>query len=93
MHKGKYTMLTLITKAPAIPLVQASRLTCIGMQYTVVGSGYDYVVTASGEQLICTCGEPACVHIQAVQAQQARNTAANTRRDAYTALFDLGYLE
>jgi hypothetical protein len=86
-------MLTLITKAPAIPLVQASRLTCVGMQYTVAGPDYDDVVAVNGEQITCTCGEPACIHIQVVQKHQARNAAANARRDAYTALFDLGYLE
>ncbi len=86
-------MLTLITKASDISLVQASRLTCVGMQYTVAGSGYDNVVTADSEQITCTCGKSACIHIQAVQAQQVRNTITNARRDVYTALFDLGYLE
>ncbi len=86
-------MPSLIMEAPAIPILQASRLTSVGMQYTVATPKYLDVVTANGEQLTCTCGESACIHIQAVQAQQARNTAANTRRDAYTALFDLAYAE
>lgn len=86
-------MLTLLAKAPAIPIVQGSRLTCLGMQYIVTGSDYDDVVTTNSERLTCTCGNPTCAHIQAIQAQQAHNAITNARRNAYTALFDLSYAE
>lgn len=82
-------MLTLLVKAPLIPIIQASRLTAVGMQYTIATPDYLDFVTANGEQLTCTCGESACIHLQAVQCQRARNATMNARRDIYTTLFDL----
>lgn len=82
-----------IAKAPFLPLLKTSRLTSMGMQYTVMTAEYVDVVTANGEHLTCTCGEPTCIHIQAVQHQQAHDAQANACRNAYCALFDLGYLE
>ncbi len=73
--------------------IQASRLTCIGMQYTIADSAAVQVVTVNGAQITCTCGLFVCAHIQAVHEQQARNAEADARRDAYCTLFDLGYLE
>ena len=84
-------MLTLIAKAPSIPLIQTSRLTCIGMQYIVADPDSSHVVTASGASILCSCGKSACTHIQAVQIQRAQHAASDARRDAYAALFDLSY--
>ncbi len=64
-------MTAFIVEAPSLPLLQTSRLTSAGMQYTVKTPDYLDVVTVVGEQITCTCGEPICIHIQAVQRQQA----------------------
>lgn len=70
-------MLILIAKAPSIPIIQAGRLAIMGMQYNVVTpEGLD-VVTANNERLICTYGDPACIHARTVQHQQACNAAVN----------------
>ena len=84
-------MAMLIAKAPPIPLIQASRLTCVGMQYILADPDSSQVVTASNASITCSCGESACPHVQIVQHQQARDAASNARRDAYAALFDLSY--
>ena len=84
-------MAMLIAKAPPIPLIQASRLTCVGMQYTLADPDFSHVVTASNASITCSYGETACAHVQIVQYQQSRDAVANARRDAYAALFDLSY--
>ena len=86
-------MTTLVAKAPIVPVIQTSRLTCLGMQYTVATTDSLDVVTAKGEHFTCTCDKSACIHIQAAQRQQARDAALSARRNWYTALFDLSYLE
>jgi hypothetical protein len=86
-------MATLIAKAPSIPLIQARRLTCLGMQYTVATPDFLDVVTANGEHLTCTCGEFACIHIQVVQHQRTHDAIISARRNRYTALFDLSYID
>ncbi len=83
----------IVTPRTPTLVIQVSRLTCVGMQYTVADPAFVQVVTVNGEQITCTCGSPVCAHIQAVRERQARKAEADARRDAYCALFDLGYLE
>ncbi len=83
----------LMEKTPLVCFIQASRLTWVGMQYIVATTEYLDVVTDNGEQITCTCGKPACIHILTVQCQQAQDSQINAHRDMYCALFDLGYIE
>jgi hypothetical protein len=84
-------MLFQATKAPSVPLIQSSRLTCIGMQYMVADPDIFHVVTVTNTNIICCCGIASCPHIAVVQAEYARHIASDTQRTTYTALFDLSY--
>jgi len=82
-------MATLIAKTYETPTIGTIRATCIGMQYEVFTRKYRDIVTVSGEQVTCTCGERGCQHIGAVEIRLARNTEADRRREAYCQEFSI----
>lgn len=84
-------MITLFAKVSPIPVIQASRTTYLGQQYTVADPGYIHMATVNGDSITCSCDESACAHIQLAQDQQARNAHANVLRVAYRELFGLSY--